>query len=63
MEVQCGDSTQVFVELGLLKRSNDSIQNGLLQRVNNSQTYYFKSKLVQTAKVTLSVYVNYRIDL
>ena len=31
-----GDSTKVFVEIGLLKRSNDSIQNGLLQRVNNS---------------------------
>jgi hypothetical protein len=47
--------------LGLLKRSNDSIQNGLLQRVNNSQTYYFKSKLVQTTKSDLSVYVNYRV--
>jgi hypothetical protein len=56
-----GDSTKVFVELGLLKRSNDSIQNGLLQRVNNSQTYYFKSKLVQTTKSDLSVYVNYRV--
>jgi len=56
-----GDSTKVFVELGLLRRSNDSIQNGVLQRVNNSQTYYLKSKLIQTAKSDLSVYTNYRV--
>lgn len=56
-----GDSTKVFVELGLLKRTNDSIQNGLLQRVNTSQTYYFKSKLIQTPKSDLSVYANYRV--
>jgi hypothetical protein len=56
-----GDSTKVFIELGLLKRTNDSIQNGQLQRVNNSQTYYFKSKLIQTEKSDLSIYVNYRI--
>lgn len=56
-----GDSTKVYIELGLLKRSNDSIQNGLLKRVNNSQTYYFKSKLIQTAKSDLAVYANYRI--
>lgn len=35
-----GDSTKVFIELGFLKRNNDSIQNGLLQRVNSSQTYF-----------------------
>jgi hypothetical protein len=56
-----GDSTTVFLELGLLKRANDSLQNGLLQRVNNSQTYFFKSKLIQTDKSDLSVFVNYRI--
>jgi hypothetical protein len=56
-----GDSTKVYVELGLLRRSNDSIQNGVLQRVNNSQTYYLKSKLIQTAKSDLSLYTNYRV--
>jgi hypothetical protein len=56
-----GDSTKVFVELGFLKRNNDSIQNGLLQRVNSSQTYFLKSKLIQTDKSDLSVYANYRV--
>ena len=56
-----GDSTKVYVEIGLLKRSNDSIQNGLLQRVNNSHSYFFKSKLIQNSTSDLSVYANYRV--
>jgi len=56
-----GDSTKVFIELGFLKRNNDSIQNGLLQRVNSSQTYFLKSKLIQTNKSDLSIYTNYRV--
>jgi hypothetical protein len=55
-----GDSTKVFVELGYLHRTNDSLQNGLLQRVNISQSYYLKSKLIQTEKSDLSIFINYR---
>ncbi|EIA09300.1 hypothetical protein [Flavobacterium frigoris] len=56
-----GDSTKVFVELGFLKRNNDSIQNGLLQKVNSSQAYFLRSKLIQTNKSDLSIYANYRV--
>lgn len=55
-----GDSTKVFVELGYLHRVNDSLQLGKLNRVNTSQSYYLKSKLIQTDKSDLSVFVNYR---
>ena len=55
-----GDSTKVFVELGYLQRLNDSLQNGFLQRVNVSHSYYLKSKLVQTKKSDLTLFVNYR---
>lgn len=55
-----GDSTKVYVELGFLQRRNDSLQNGLLQHVNNSQTYYLRSKLIQTKKTDLAVYASYR---
>ena len=55
-----GDSTKVFVEVGYLQRANDSLQNGFLQRVNHSQSYYMKSKLIQNEKSDLSVYINYR---
>jgi hypothetical protein len=55
-----GDSTKVYVELGYLNRVNDSLQLGTLERVNTSQSYYVKSKLIQTEKSDLSVFVNYR---
>ena len=56
-----GDSTNVYVELNYLNRINDSLQNGILKRVNNSQTFLIKSKLLQTKKSDLSMFVNYRI--
>ena len=55
-----GDSTKVYVELGYLNRVNDSLQNGFLKRVNRSDSYYVKSKLIQTEKSDLSVFINYR---
>ncbi|RRJ91679.1 hypothetical protein [Flavobacterium macacae] len=55
-----GDSTKVFVELGYLQRSNDSLVNGLIQKVNTSNSYYLKSRLLKTDKSDLSLFVNYR---
>jgi hypothetical protein len=56
-----GDSTKVFIELGYFKRKNDSLQNGIIQRVNNSQTFAFRSKLIQNNKSDLSLFANYRV--
>lgn len=55
-----GDSTKVYVEVGYLQRANDSVVNNLLQRVNRSNSYYLKSRLLQTDKSDLSLFVNYR---
>ena len=55
-----GDSTKVFVELGYLHRINDSLQSGFLKRVNKSNSYFLKSKIIQTEKSDLSVFINYR---
>ncbi len=55
-----GDSTKVYVELGYLSRVNDSLQNGLLERVNQSNSYYIKSKLIKTDKSDLAIFINYR---
>lgn len=55
-----GDSTKVYVELGYLLRKNDSLQNGFINRVNTSNSYYIKSRLLKTDKSDLSVFVNYR---
>ncbi len=55
-----GDSLKVFTEIGVLHRNNDSLNNGILQRVNSSNSYYIKSKLIQTSKSNLSAFINYR---
>jgi hypothetical protein len=55
-----GDSTKVFTEIGYLNRKNDSLQLGNLTRVNVSESYYLKSKLIQNSKSDLSVFINYR---
>ena len=55
-----GDSAKVFVEAGYQFRVNDSVRNNLLQKVNSSNTYYLKSKLINTENTQLSAFVNYR---
>ncbi|QYJ68733.1 hypothetical protein [Flavobacterium litorale] len=55
-----GDSTKVYVELGYLQRANDSLVGNAIQKVNTSRSYYLKSRLVQTDKSNLTLFVNYR---
>jgi len=55
-----GDSTKVFVEAGYQFRVNDSVRNNLLQKVNSSNTYYLKSRLINTENTQLSAFANYR---
>lgn len=56
-----GDSASVYAELGYTHRINDSIQLGILQKVSSSNTFYLKSKLIQSQNRDLSFYANYRI--
>jgi len=55
-----GDSTKVFVEAGYQFRVNDSVRNNTLQKVNSSNTYYLKSRLINTENTQLSAFANYR---
>lgn len=55
-----GDSTKVYAEVGYLHRNNDSVQNGFLKRVNTSNSYYLKSKLIQNKKTNLATFINFR---
>jgi len=56
-----GDSTKIYTEFGYLHRKNDSLVNNTLQRVNHSNSFYTKSRLVQTQTADLEVFINYRV--
>ncbi|NNJ82311.1 MAG: hypothetical protein HKO61_01605 [Flavobacteriaceae bacterium] len=58
--VGVGDSTKVFTEAGYQYRVNDSVQNNMLTKVNTSNTYYIKSRVINTPESQLSIYANYR---
>jgi len=58
--VGIGDSSKVFAEVGYIKRFNDSLRNNNLERVNNSNTYYLKSRLIQNKNTNLQLFINYR---
>ncbi|SDB64161.1 hypothetical protein SAMN03097699_2923 [Flavobacteriaceae bacterium MAR_2010_188] len=55
-----GDSTAVFAEVGYKYRVNDSVRNNQVARVNSSNTFYLKSKIIQNEKTDLGIYINYR---
>jgi len=55
-----GDSLKIHAEVGYTYRVNDSLRNNLLQRVNTSNTYFLKSRLIQNENTQLSLFVNYR---
>lgn len=58
--VGVGDSTKVYAEIGYIKRYNDSLRTNALERVNSSDTYYVKSRLIQNQNTTLQLFLNYR---
>lgn len=55
-----GDSTKVFAKVGLNYRTNDSIKSNSFTRINNRNTVYLDSRIIQNKTTNLSVYANYR---
>ena len=55
-----GEKDNIYAELGYTFRVNDSLVSGKLNRVNQSNSFYLDSRLVQTEKSDLSFYANYR---
>ncbi|MBT8254782.1 MAG: hypothetical protein HKN00_02050 [Flavobacteriaceae bacterium] len=55
-----GDSTNVYFEMGMRNRMNDSIRSNKVQRVNNSNTYFIRSRLIKNQNSNLALFVNYR---
>ncbi len=55
-----GDSTKVFAKVGLNYRTNDSIKNNQFTQINNRNTLYLDSRLIQNERTNVSLYANYR---
>lgn len=56
-----GDSTNVYIEMGYMYRTNDSLHNNKLKRFNKSNTYYLDSRLINSNNTDLKLYINYRV--
>ena len=54
-----GDKEKSFVELGYLKRNNDSLLNGELNNVNNYDSYFLNSQIINDNKTRFSIYLNH----
>ncbi|MEY8849933.1 hypothetical protein AB9K26_14025 [Psychroserpens sp. XS_ASV72] len=55
-----GDSTKVFVEIGYINRVNDSLRLNRIQKVNTSNTYYLKSRIIKNKVTDLAIFANFR---
>ena len=55
-----GDTAIVFAEFGYNYRTTDSVQNNEIARINNANTYFVRSQLIQSKNTNLSLFVNYR---
>ena len=59
--VGVGDSTNVYLKAGYIKRLNDSVQSNQLKRINTSDTYYLNTQIVKNQNSNLSINANYRV--
>ena len=53
-----GDKEKSFVEIGYLKKDNDSIYNGGLNNVNSYDSYFLNSQIIGNKKARFSIYLN-----
>ncbi|MBL4663042.1 MAG: hypothetical protein JKY22_05705, partial [Flavobacteriaceae bacterium] len=56
-----GDSTKVYAEIGYRYRINDSVRSNVLTKVNTSNDYFLKSRLIHNKTTQLSFFANYRV--
>ena len=53
-----GKKDKSFIEIGYLKRSNDSIYNGSLTTVNSYDSYFINSQIINDKKTKFNLYIN-----
>ncbi len=55
-----GDTTKVHAEFGYNYRTTDSVRVNQWQRINNTNTYFLRSRLIQSKSADLDVFASYR---
>ena len=55
-----GDSTQVYVKTGLHLTQNDSVRSQTFRQVNQSQTWFLQSQLIENKNTNLQLFSSYR---
>ena len=53
-----GKKDKSFIEIGYLKRSNDSLNNGSLKTVNSYNSYFINSQIINDKKTKFNLYIN-----
>jgi hypothetical protein len=56
-----GDSTQVYVKTGLHLTQNDSVRSNAFRQVNQSQTWFLQSQLIENKNTNLQFFSSYRM--
>ena len=51
---------KIHADIGYTYRVNDSLRSNNLQKVNTSNNYYLKTRLIQNTHANLALFVNYR---
>ena len=54
-----GNKEKTFVEIGYKKKINDSLVENILNEVNNYDSYFLKSQIINNKKSSLNVYLNF----
>ena len=54
-----GNKEKTFVEIGYKKKINDSLVENILNEVNNYDSYFLNSQIINNKKSTLNVYLNF----
>ncbi|MCZ6593587.1 MAG: hypothetical protein O6943_01565, partial [Bacteroidetes bacterium] len=56
-----GDSTKVYAQVGFRYRVTDSVRNMSLKKVNTSNDFYLRSRMINNQNTQLSLFANYRV--
>ena len=54
-----GNKEKTFIEIGFKKKINDSLVENILNEVNNYDSYFMNTQIINNKKSTLNVYLNF----